>query len=179
MPRINLPSGLKRCACCKLDKTAADDFGVDRRRPDGLNVYCKSCIRSKLTQSREANPEKHREYSASERERNPQRKMVDSAKRRALSQGVPFNISATDIQIPKTCPVCDKKIIRNTGQNSGGVASPSLDRWEPALGYIPGNVWVVCLECNIKKGHLSGNEMVEFGWRLIESWKRAQEKENA
>ena len=169
--KVNLPPGLKRCACCKLDKTADDDFGVDRRRPDGLNVYCKSCIRSKSAQAREADPEKHREWNAKERERNPERKMVDSARRRAIIQNVPFTITRKDIHVPGLCPICQREMMRAVGQKSHWSLSPTLDKWEPELGYIPGNVWVICMDCNNKKGSMSGNEMIAFGWKLIESWK--------
>ena len=44
---------LKHCPICSQDLPTAD-FGICRARKDGRNLYCKSCIRQKVTQSRRA-----------------------------------------------------------------------------------------------------------------------------
>lgn len=44
---------LKRCPRCE-ESLPQSDFGVCRARKDGLNLYCKSCIRQKIAQSRQA-----------------------------------------------------------------------------------------------------------------------------
>jgi hypothetical protein len=44
---------LKRCPRCEQSLPVAG-FGVCRARKDGLNLYCKSCIRQKIAQSRQA-----------------------------------------------------------------------------------------------------------------------------
>ncbi len=43
----------KNCPICTLDLPLAE-FGVCRARKDGRNLYCKSCIRKKVTESRRA-----------------------------------------------------------------------------------------------------------------------------
>src|SRR5258705_12966256 len=43
----------KNCPICTLDLPLSE-FGVCRARKDGRNLYCKSCIRNKVTQSRRA-----------------------------------------------------------------------------------------------------------------------------
>ncbi len=43
----------KNCPICSLDLPISD-FGVCRARKDGRNLYCKSCIRKKVTDSRRA-----------------------------------------------------------------------------------------------------------------------------
>ncbi len=50
---IDLPPNVKHCPICSLD-LAITDFGICRARKDGRNLYCKSCIRQKVTQSRRA-----------------------------------------------------------------------------------------------------------------------------
>jgi hypothetical protein len=44
---------LKRCPRCE-ESLPLLEFGVCRARKDGLNLYCKSCIRQKIAQSRQA-----------------------------------------------------------------------------------------------------------------------------
>jgi hypothetical protein len=48
---INLPS--KYCPIC-AQQLPLSEFGVCRARKDGRNLYCKSCIRTKVTNSRRA-----------------------------------------------------------------------------------------------------------------------------
>src|SRR6185312_3935266 len=43
----------KNCPICSLDLPVSE-FGVCRARKDGRNLYCKSCIRKKVTDSRRA-----------------------------------------------------------------------------------------------------------------------------
>jgi hypothetical protein len=44
---------LKRCPRCEASLPLSD-FGVCRARKDGLNLYCKRCIRQKIAHSRQA-----------------------------------------------------------------------------------------------------------------------------
>lgn len=46
-------SKLKRCPRCD-ESLALSEFGVCRARKDGLNLYCKQCIRKRIAQSRQA-----------------------------------------------------------------------------------------------------------------------------
>src|SRR5882762_812967 len=44
---------LKRCPRCE-ESLPLSEFGLCRARKDGLNLYCKRCIRQKIAQSRQA-----------------------------------------------------------------------------------------------------------------------------
>src|ERR1041384_8412506 len=44
---------VKHCPICSKDLPISE-FGICRARKDGRNLYCKSCIRQKVTQSRRA-----------------------------------------------------------------------------------------------------------------------------
>ena len=48
-----LPPNVKHCPICTQDLSISE-FGICRARKDGRNLYCKSCIRNKVTQSRRA-----------------------------------------------------------------------------------------------------------------------------
>ena len=50
---MDLPLNVKHCPICTLDLPIIE-FGICRARKDGRNLYCKSCIRQKVTQSRRA-----------------------------------------------------------------------------------------------------------------------------
>jgi hypothetical protein len=53
MMEIPLVPDLKHCPICSNDLPISE-FGICRARKDGRNLYCKSCIRHKVTQSRRA-----------------------------------------------------------------------------------------------------------------------------
>ena len=53
MTEIQLSPQVKHCPICSKDLPISE-FGICRARKDGRNLYCKSCIRHKVTQSRRA-----------------------------------------------------------------------------------------------------------------------------
>ena len=53
MIEIQLSPDVKHCPICSSDLPISE-FGICRARKDGRNLYCKSCIRQKVTQSRRA-----------------------------------------------------------------------------------------------------------------------------
>ena len=53
MIEIQPSPDLKHCPICSKDLPMSE-FGICRARKDGRNLYCKSCIRQKVTQSRRA-----------------------------------------------------------------------------------------------------------------------------
>jgi hypothetical protein len=57
---VSVAVDLKRCPRCE-ESLPLLEFGVCRARKDGLNLYCKRCIRQKISQSRQA----LREYKSS------------------------------------------------------------------------------------------------------------------
>lgn len=58
--------------CTKCGRTLAlGEFGIDRRRRDGLNGWCRACIRDASRRQREAHPEAARAAAKAWRERHP------------------------------------------------------------------------------------------------------------
>ena len=53
MIEIQTAPQVKHCPICSK-QLAVSEFGICRARKDGRNLYCKSCIRQKVTQSRRA-----------------------------------------------------------------------------------------------------------------------------
>jgi hypothetical protein len=74
--------------------------------------------------------------------------MCKRAKFRAIRDGLPFSIGPADISpfLPN-CPCCGDPFELDVHARRR-----SLDKKVPALGYISGNVEVICVECNSIKG---------------------------
>jgi hypothetical protein len=96
--------------------------------------------------------------------RNPAAGMLTAA-RRKRKRGVPVTITAADILVPSDCPACG--IVMITGQARSSEASPSLDRYDPALGYVPGNIMVICRGCNRRKQNHTGEQLIAFGQAIV------------
>jgi len=87
--------------------------------------------------------------------------MLVAARSRAKSSGVPFDLTVGDIVIPETCPVLGIPLVSAAGGGKRGPRpnSPTLDRLDPARGYVPGNVVVVSFRANRAKNDLSLGEI--------------------
>jgi len=79
--------------------------------------------------------------------------MLRGAKRRALDQGLPFDLTEGDIHIPDSCPILGIALRKNTG--TAGSDSPTLDKVVPELGYVKNNVRVISRKANVLKGDLT------------------------
>lgn len=82
---------------------------------------------------------------------NPERSYVLAAKRRAKSQGVPFDLKPEDIIFPRECPVLGIPIEFTVNGRTDN--TPSLDRMDPVKGYTKGNVRVISWRANRLKSN--------------------------
>jgi hypothetical protein len=140
----------KTCRKCKQVKDITQ-FPKCSKLKNEKSSYCKQC---------------HVVNAQRWAEQNPERVLLKSAKLRATAQSVPFNISVIDISIPETCPICDTVLESGIGKGQYYPHAPSLDKIEPAKGYVKGNVWVICKKCNIKKHDMTVDSMREFANRI-------------
>lgn len=74
---------------------------------------------------------------------------IASAKIRAFKKGIPFAITKADLTIPEFCPILGIRLSLSKSVATGN--SPSLDRINPKLGYVPGNVAVISYRANMIK----------------------------
>lgn len=90
------------------------------------------------------------------------RELLNSARQRAKTKGIPFGLTLADIKIPDTCPVLGVPIFRVTNSSTPGPAdnSPTLDRIVPSVGYMPGNVRVISWRANRLKSDATMQESV-------------------
>ncbi len=89
---------------------------------------------------------------------NPLASMLRSAKTRAKRAGLPFTLSLADIPaIPDRCPILDIPLVRGNGHWHDG--SPTLDRIDSRMGYVPGNVLVISWRANALKRDATAQEL--------------------
>jgi hypothetical protein len=175
--RLDPATGLKICCHCKIPKLA-EEFSRCSSKIDGLSPRCKACQSVAGKAYHAVNRDRVIAARIVRDTNNPERMMLRAARKRAKDQGVPFCLTEDDITIPEYCPVkdCGRKLVGNVGGGRALPSSPSLDKYSPALGYVCGNVWIICHECNARKQNFSGEELVAFGINLIEGFKEECER---
>jgi hypothetical protein len=110
------------------------------------------------------------EYRARRREekhKDPIGTLIRVARSRAKRKGLEFTITAHDLPLSDICPCCAHKMIPRSGLAKQGPTpqSPSIDRLDSSLGYVPGNVAVICWRCNELKRDATAEEL-----KKIISW---------
>jgi hypothetical protein len=87
-----------------------------------------------------------------------ERRLLRSCQKRAKEKGLLFSLRLTDIIIPETCPVLGVPLCSHSIGGSGPYM-PSLDRRDPKLGYVPGNIQVMSHRANQLKSDGSIEEL--------------------
>ena len=125
------------------------------------------CVIENRKRTKAKNADRIREY-ARERYQSSNGRLkilVNTAKARAESRSIPFAITSDDITIPDVCPVLGISInLEDTYTDN----VPTIDRIDPALGYVPGNVAVISFKANRLKSDATVEEL-----RQIADWMEA------
>jgi hypothetical protein len=143
---------MKVCNSCSEEKPERE-FAVRNDRSGRYRPYCKVC----------ANNEARARYT-SHRKRNPFLHRCTRAKSRAASLGVPFDLSPEYLESIWTgsCPVL--KVPINLVTDRADEYAAELDRFNPELGYVNGNVhWL-----SRKANRIKNNTSVEILENLLE-----------
>jgi len=74
-----------------------------------------------------------------------------AAKLRAKKRGLEFDLKLADLGEPTHCAASGVEFDLTASFRSGNIFVPSLDRIDPKLGYVRGNVRVVCHGYNLAK----------------------------
>jgi|688.fasta_scaffold374013_2 hypothetical protein len=88
--------------------------------------------------------------------------ILGQAKQRANKNGMEFSITLDDLlPLPDVCPVLGIKINYegNKGQRGFVNDSPSIDRLDSSLGYVKGNVKIICWRANRVKSDATVEEL--------------------
>jgi hypothetical protein len=96
--------------------------------------------------------------------------MLCNAKYRAKRFGVPFSIVEADVPIPELCPILGIRLEKQRDIHKNN--SPSIDRVNPKLGYVVGNVQVISHRAN----YIKNNETDPKVFEAIASYLRKQKR---
>ena len=91
------------------------------------------------------------------RRKNPEKHMLQRARRRAKDNNLEFNLTFDDIKIPDKCPMLGIPIaVSFEGQSHN---SPSLDRIDNTKGYTKDNIIIISQRANWLKSDATLSEL--------------------
>lgn len=135
---------VRNCADCKVP------FKIRGAR----SVRCVECQPKHIRKTQ-------REWRAEYKRQHPRLELLRLARQRARQHALPFALTEADVAIPAVCPVLGMPLASAAGKPGPG--SPTVDRIEPAKGYVSGNVQVISHRANVLKHDASLVELVLLG----------------
>ena len=129
------------------------EFHKHSSSPNGLRAGCKQCHALRARQYQKINPVIAQTN-----------KMVSKARERAKNKNLAFDIDLEYVRslVVSHCPVFGVPLEWSTYRGGGPGAienSPSLDRIDPAKGYVRGNVWIISNKANTFKSYATHEEL--------------------
>jgi hypothetical protein len=163
---------MKTCTKCKQEKPLSDfDKTYQKGYPEQLRSDCKTCVNKRRREG--LSKEQKRKRAASRNNSNvkePVRFMLYDAKRRASRNNIPFDITPEDIPMPTHCPILGTLLKR--GSYHVCPSSPTLDKYNPSLGYVKGNVTVISHRANTMKLDATTEEVYKLYLWMVEQDKQ-------
>lgn len=97
----------------------------------------------------------------------------DSAKRRAKSKNIPFDIEVMDIELKLEKGICEVSgipfEIKNSGESFNILPfAPSLDRIDNSKGYIKDNIQLVCFIYNVGKNRFRSEDFSKLAFSFVD-----------
>ena len=98
--------------------------------------------------------------------KNYEARTLASIKSKCKRYNIPFNLTIEDIVIPEVCPKTGIKLVVHT-ERGKYIDTPSVDRIIPALGYVKGNIQIVCYWYNIAKFTWEESVFIEMCKKIV------------
>ena len=155
--------GMKTCTNCKksiFDGRSDKKFCSDKCRMDYHNHIDRG------DEYRDKMSKRVVRYYLDRKKKDPESHILFRARDSARRKGYKFNLEHDDIFIPEYCPLLNIKLTYNDAW-----ASPSIDRINPKLGYIKGNVWIISRKANMMKQDISIELLKIFAENLLKKLK--------
>jgi hypothetical protein len=140
----------KRITAAKRSKKWREDFPT-RHKKNQRNWYLKNRKRilAEGKKNRHKNAKKFKEAKIRRRAANPAQYMLSVKKNECKKFGSEFSLDLSDLlPLPKLCPVLGLEINYLVLSGRPEDCSPSIDRLNNNLGYVHGNVRVICNRAN-------------------------------
>lgn len=90
-----------------------------------------------------------------------------AARARARMRGIQFDLQLADLGSPTHCAVTGIEFNMTRSFRQGNIFVPSLDRIDPTLGYVRGNVRVVCHGYNLAKHTGTDSDVLKLARALV------------
>lgn len=103
------------------------------------------------------------------RQANPMKYLLKTAKNRARARGIEFTIGADDVVAVSRCPLLGIEVVYGRAGRAQA-DSASLDRVDPTIGYVAGNVRVISYKANAMKQNASRAELERFAAAILGGW---------
>ena len=119
---------------------------------------------------RRKNRGKVKEYQKDWYRKNPNKRFFWGLQASAKRRGIPFDLTFEDVAYPDHCPILGIPLFRNIGKNGPTANSPSIDKIDPKLGYVKGNIQVISHRANVMKQDASAEELRRFAAWVIKTF---------
>lgn len=105
--------------------------------------------------------------------RFPEKYILSRTKSKCKKEDIPFNLKLSDIIIPEFCPILGIKLLTNDEVRSGTSKwnTASIDRINPKLGYIRGNIQIISLRANMMKTDSTEEDLIKFAKWIYKYYK--------
>lgn len=88
------------------------------------------------------------------------KRQFSAVRQKAKRNNIPFTIKYEELELPEFCPVLGLKLnYRWRELDTTDYTKASIDKLIPALGYVPGNVFVISWRANRLKNNMTIDEL--------------------
>ena len=138
-----------KCECTKLVR----EFSKNKLKHDGLNAWCKQCMKTYCNEYHQNNYDKEISVARSTkmRKQNPCRYRASITLNNHKRNGYIINVSIDEVERLyrniEICPICGCILTHDLGVGQRQTAS-SLDRKNNETELRIDNIWIICHKCN-------------------------------
>ena len=168
-----LQDGVQTCSCCEVEKPLQDYYSSGCFN-DGTKKYrtkCKSCV---LANAKASHPEAYKRKSE-KRSSNPKNflsAILHHASSRKRHLGFNIDIYHLNDLYEKQEGLCaisgaEMTYLAGHGRKQTNI---SIDRINSSLGYIRGNVQLVCDAINVMKSNSTEEELYQWSLMIVENY---------
>ena len=106
---------------------------------------------------------------------NPEKYLLTTIKGRCKRDKIPFNLTESDFKdLPTHCPVFNIPLERNLGKRKWSRNALSVDKIQPALGYVSWNIQILSRLANNMKSEATPEELLKFADWIYATYKKEE-----